>query len=90
MLGLLRTKEELKNLQMLLKQLRCLWSFGKRRDAQVMRTLQQQLKVVQQEELDQLEEHVVRALKSLAVRALKSLAVRAFLRNWAFELASWA
>ena len=57
----MRTEEELKNLQMLLKQLRCLWSFGKRRDAQVLRTLLEELRVLQLEELEQLEEYVVRA-----------------------------
>ena len=65
----MRTEEELKNLQMLLKQLRCLWSFGKRRDAQVLRTLQEQLKILHLEELEQLEEFALRAQKSLAVRA---------------------
>ena len=66
----MKTEEELKNLQMLLRQLRCLWSFGKRRDAQVPRTLQAQLKVLQLEEPELLEEYALRALKSLAVRAL--------------------
>ena len=55
-LGLLRTAEELKNLQNLLKKLRCLWSFGKRRDAQVSRTLLEELRVLHFEELEQLEE----------------------------------
>ena len=55
-LGQLRTEEELKNLQMLLKQLRCLWSSGKRRGAQVPRTLLEELRVLQPEELEQFEE----------------------------------
>ena len=75
---MLRNSEELKNLQRLLRQLRCLWSFGKRRDAQVPRTLPEELRVLQLEELEQLEEFAVRPLKNLAVRALlRSLAVMA-------------
>ena len=54
-------KEGLKNLQKLLRQLRCLLSFGKWRDAQELRTLKL-------EELGKLEELAVRCL---AVRALK-------------------
>ena len=37
---------------------------------QVLRTLQEQLKILQLEELEQLEEFALRAQKSLAVRAL--------------------
>ena len=80
MLGQMRTEEELKNLQMLLKQLIFQWSFGKRQDAQVPRTLQQQLNVLQQWGLELLEKYAMRALMSLAVRAL--------LRQWACEQAS--
>ena len=61
---------QLRNLQMLLRQLRCLWSLGKRRDAQVPRTLLEELRVLQPEEMEQLEEQAIRAQMSLAVRAL--------------------
>ena len=80
-----------------MRQLRCLWSFGTRRDAQVMRTLSKELRVlkpeelVQLEELGQHEEFALMAQKSLAVRALlRNLAVRALLRKLVFEQASWA
>ena len=59
--GLWKTEEELKNLQKLLRQLRCLWSFGKWQDAQVPRTLPEELRVLQPEELEHLEEYVVMA-----------------------------
>ena len=70
-------------MQKLLKQLRCLWSFDKRPDAQVLRTL---------EELVHLEELAVRALKNLAVRALlRNLVVRALrLKHLVYEQASLA
>ena len=78
----------LKDLQRLLRQLRCLWSFDTRRDAQVLRTLPEELRVlkpeefVQLEKLGQLEEFALVAPRRLAVRALKkNLAVRALLRN---------
>ena len=58
---LLKTEEELKNLQKLLKQLIFQWSFGKRRDAKVLRTLLEELRVLQPEELEQTKEYVVRA-----------------------------
>ena len=81
-MGSLKIDEELKNLQKLLRQLRCLWSFGKWRDAQVLRTLPEELRVLQPEELEQLE--------VFAVRALMSLAVRPLLRIEVCEKASWA
>ena len=64
----MRNVEELKNLQRLLRQLRCLWSFDTRREAQMLRTLQF-------EELEQLEE--------LAMRALMKFSMRAMMKNWA-------
>ena len=54
-------------------------SFGTWPDVQVLRTLQEQLRTL--EEQEQHERLAVRALKNLAVRALKILAVRALLRN---------
>ena len=74
----MKTEEELKNLQMLLRQLRCMWSFGTWRDAQVpriwseeLRTLSEELRTLK-EGLEQLEELAVRAyLRKLVVRALK-------------------
>ena len=69
-MGSLKTNEELKNLQKLLRQLRCLWSFGKWRDAPVLRTLPKELRVLQPEEVEQFEGFVVRAQMSLVVRAL--------------------
>ena len=61
MWGLLRNAEELKNLQRLLRQLICLWSFDTRRYAQVLRTLPEELRVLELEELGQLEELAMRA-----------------------------
>ena len=85
-------KGEQKNLQKLLRQLICKWSFGTWRDAQVLRTLPKELSVLkpeefeQLEELGQLEEIALVALRRLAVRALKkNLAVRALL----VKLVSW-
>ena len=76
MWGLLRNAKELKNLQRLLRKLICLWSFDTRRYAQVLRTLPEELRTL--EELEQHEEFAVRALQSWAVRALlRCLAVRA-------------
>ena len=67
---------------MLLKQLRCLKSFGTWRDAQVLRIWSEQLKTLTEELRtlkEQSEEFFVRALKNLALRALlRSLVVRAF------------
>ena len=72
----MKNTEEQKNLQRLLRQWRCLLSFGTRRDAHVLRIWKEELSTL--EELVQLEEFVVKALKNLAVRALlRSLAVRA-------------
>ena len=69
---------------MLLRQLRCQLSFGTWRDAQVLRTLEEEPRVLQLEELEQLEELAVRALQNWAERALlRSLAVRALLRSLA-------
>ena len=80
----MRNLEELKNLQRLLRQLRCQLSFDTRRDAQVLRTLPEEQRVLQLEELEQLEELAVRALQNWAERALlRSLAVRALLRSLA-------
>ena len=57
----------------------------------MLRTLLEELRVLQLEELEQLEELAVRALLSWVVRALQmSLAMRALLKNWACELASGA
>ena len=77
-------KGELKNLLRILRQLIYQWSFGTWRDAWVLRTLTEELRVlkleelVQLEELGQLEEFASVALRKLAIRALqKSLAVRA-------------
>ena len=75
-------KGEQKNLLKFLRQLICQWSFGTWQDAQVLRTLPEELRFLQLEELGQLEE--------LAVRALMSLAVRALVKNWACEPASFA
>ena len=87
----MRTEEELKNLQRLLRQLRCLLSFGTRRDAQVLRIWKEELRTL--EELVQLEELAVRALlRSWAVRAFQmSLAVRTLMQKpWACVRASLA
>ena len=70
---------KLRNLLRHQRQWRCLQSFGMWPGEQVLRTLPEQLRTL--EELVQLEELAVRALKRLAVRALKILAVRALLRN---------
>ena len=88
--GQLRNAEEPKNLQRLQRQLRCLLSFGMRRDAQVLRIWKEELRTL--EELVQLEEFAMRALRSWAVRALQmSLAVRALVQKpWACVQASWA
>ena len=90
-------KGELKNLLKLLRQLMCQWSFDMWRDAQVLRTLPEELRVlkpeefVQLEELGQLEEIALVALRRLVVRALKkNLAVRALLRKVVSCLASLA
>ena len=77
----MRNLEELKNLQKLLRQLICPRSFDTRRDAQVLRTLPEEQRVLQLEELEQLEEYTARAWMSLAMRALPNLAVRALLRK---------
>ena len=53
--------EELKNLQRLLRQWIFLWSFGTRRDAQVLRTLPEEPRVLELEELGQLEGFAMRA-----------------------------
>ena len=69
-------KDELKNLLKLLRQLICQWSFGTWRDARVLRTLPEELRVlkpeelVQFEELGQLEEFFLVALRKLVVREL--------------------
>ena len=80
-------KDEMKNLLKLLRKLICQWSFGTWRDAHVLRTLPEELRVlkpeelVQLEELGQLEEIYSVALRKLAVGALKkNLAMRALLR----------
>ena len=90
-------KGELKNLLKLLRQLICQWSFGMWRDAWVLRTLREELRVlkleelVQFQELGQLEEFASVALRKLAVRALqKNLAVRALLRKLVSLLAPLA
>ena len=80
--GQLRILVQLRNLQMLLRQLRCLGSVGMWRDAQVPKLLSEQLKtlleVLRTLEEEQTEELAVRALKNLALRALlRSLAMRA-------------
>ena len=63
-------------MQRLLRQLRCMWSFDTRQDAQVLRTLSEQLRTL--EEQEQYEEFAMRALRILAVRALlRNLALRA-------------
>ena len=67
--GSLKTDEELKDLQKLLRQLRCLWSFGKWQDAQVLRTWSEELRVLKPEEFVQLEEPG--QLEEFASRALK-------------------
>ena len=81
---------EPKNFQRLLRQWRCLSSFGTRRDVQVLRIWTEELRTLV--ELVQLEEFAVRALKNLAMRALlRSLAVRAYtMKHWACEQASLA
>ena len=58
----------------------------------MLRTLPEELRVLQLEELEQLEELAVRALLSWAVRALQmSLAVRTLVqKSWACVQASWA
>ena len=71
----MRNAEELKNLERLLRQLICLWSFDTRQDAQVLRTLSEQLRTLEElrilREQEQHEELTVRALlRSLALRAL--------------------
>ena len=93
----MRNLVQLRNLQMLLRQLRCLWSFGMWQDAQVSRILLEQLKTLSEElrtleEEEQTEEFAVRALKMLAVRPLlRSLAVRALKeKHWICRQASLA
>ena len=76
MWALLRNAKELKILQRLLRQLICMWSFDTRRYAQVLRTLPEELRTL--EELEQHEGFAERALQNWVVRALlRSLAVRA-------------
>ena len=68
----LRNFEQLMSLQMLLRQLRSLESFGTWRYAQVPRILSEQLKTFTEELRtlkEQYEEFAVRALKNLALRA---------------------
>ena len=84
----LKTDEELKNLQKLLRQLRCLWSFGTWQDAQVLRTLSEELRVLKLEELVQFEE--LEQLEDFTLMAQRNSAVRALLRKLVSWLASWA
>ena len=58
---MLRVAGELKNFLRILRQFIFLWSFDTRQDAQVQRTLPEELRVLQPEELEQLEEYAVRA-----------------------------
>ena len=93
--GQLRKLVQLRNLQMLLRQLRCLGSVGMWRDAQVPRIWSEQLKTLTEELRtlkEQSKELAVRALKNLALRALqRSLAVRALQKwHWACVRASLA
>ena len=90
-------KDELKNLLKLLRKLICQWTFDTWKDAQVLRTLPEELRVltpeeiVQLEELGQLEEFALVALRRLAVRALKkNLVVRGLLRKVVSWMASLA
>ena len=66
----LRNFEQLRSLQMLLRKLRSLESFGMRQDAQVPRIWSEQLKTLT-EELRTLKEQS----EELAVRALRNLAL---------------
>ena len=69
---------QLRNLLRHQRQWRCLQSFGTWPDAQVLRTLEEELRI--SEEQEQHEELVLKILKILAVRAqLRNLAVRALL-----------
>ena len=68
-------KDELKNLLKLLRQLICQWSFGTWRDAQVLRILPEELRVLKHEEFEQLEE--LGQPKEFALVALRRLAMRA-------------
>ena len=88
----MRNTEELKNFLRLLRQLICLRSFDTWRDAQVQRTLPEELRTLELEELGQLEEFSVMPLKNWAVRALlRSLAMRALKKkHWAYVQASLA
>ena len=85
---------QLRNLLRHQRQWRCLQSFGTRPDAQVLRTLMEQLRTLEEVltilKREQHEELAVRALKILAVRALlRNLAVRAQLvKHLACERAS--
>ena len=84
MRGQLRNLVQLRNYLRHLRQWRCLQSFGTRPDAQVLRTLLEQLRTLVE---------VLRILKEqfegLVVRTLKSLAVRALLvKHLAYEQAS--
>ena len=79
---------ELKNLLKLLRQLICQWSFGTWRDAQVVRTLPKELRVLKPEEFQQLEE--LGQLEEIALVALRRLVVRALLRKVVSWLASLA
>ena len=58
-----------------------MWSIGTWRDAQVLRTLLEELRVLKPEELVQLEE--LGQLEDFGFMAQRSLAVRALLRNLA-------
>ena len=65
-----------------------MWSIGTWRDAQVLRTLSEELRVLKPEELVQPEE--LGQLEDFALKAQRNLAVRALLRKLVFEQASWA
>ena len=75
-------------LLLLLRQLICQWYFGTWRDAQVLRTLPEELRVLKPEEFVQLEE--LGQLEKIALVALRRLAVRALLRKVVSWLASLA
>ena len=66
-------KDELKNLLKLLRQLICQWSFGTWRDAQVLRSLPEELRVLKPEEFEQPEE--LGQLEEIAFVALRKLVV---------------
>ena len=81
-------KDELKNLMKLLRQLICQWSFGTWRDAWVMRTLLEELRVLKPEEFMQLEE--LGQLEEIALVALRRLAMRALKKHWICGQTSFA